>query len=160
MGRLTDLLSRHSSIRHTHITEEIKKTIVPETEIAGAINTIDNRIVKAKERLQEAFLADPTKGIDEEDDDKSAVLQEIHEERVTLEASRKVLERLLSTTQERTGISITNVRVSEGGRAATGLLNTREKYVNANITIENIDVTKGGKVIAGIAEDVNLDNFF
>jgi predicted mannosyl-3-phosphoglycerate phosphatase (HAD superfamily) len=121
---------------------------------------MDNRIVGIGNRLQEASIANPVEEINEEADDKSRVLQEINEERAALEASRKVLEGLLSKTQERTGITITNVRTSEGGRAATGLINTQGKYANANITIDNIEATKDGKVIAGIADGVNLDNFF
>jgi hypothetical protein len=88
------------------------------------------------------------------------VLQEIKEERTALETSRKVLEGLLLKTQERTGISITNVRTSEGGRAVTGLINTQGKYANANVIIEGVEATKDGKIISGIAEGVNMDNFF
>ena len=131
-----------------------------ETEISGAIAAMDNRIVGIRNKLQEASIASPIEEINEEADDKSRVLQEINEERAALEASRKVLKGLLSKSQERTGITITNVRMSEGGMAATGLINTQGKYANANITIDNIEATKNGKVIAGIAEGVNLDNFF
>jgi hypothetical protein len=134
--------------------------VLRETEISGAIDTIDNSIIGIGERLKEASLTDPTEGSSEEANNKSKLLQEINEERTALEASRKVLEGLLSKTQERTGISITNVRTSEGGRAVTGLINTQGRYANANIIIKDVEATKDGKIIAGIAEGVNMNNFF
>jgi hypothetical protein len=152
---------RHSSIRHTHITEEIKRTIMTkETEIAGAIVTREKQIMKVKNRLQEVSIADPTQEGDEAADEKVEVLKQIREERAALNASRNVLEGLLSKTQERTGISITNVRMSGGGQVLSGLVNTQGKYTNSNVTIDNIEATSGGKGVAGIVEGVNLDNFF
>jgi hypothetical protein len=134
--------------------------VFEETKISGAINAIDKSIVGIRERLQEASLTDPAKESSEEANDKSKLLEEINEERIALETSRKALEGLLSKTQERTGISIQNVRASDGGKAAVGLINTQGKYANSNITVEDVEATKDGRVIAGIADGVNMNNFF
>jgi protein subunit release factor A len=149
-----ELLSRCNSIRHTHLTEEIKAAVLSkETEVVEAIGSINNGMIEVTERLQEAS----SKGVDGEADDEFMMLQEINEERATLEASLKALEGLLLKTQEqRTGISITNVRISEGGRAAAGLINTRGKYADVNLTIDNVEATKDGKVVVGIVEGLDL----
>lgn len=130
-----------------------------ETEIAGAIVARDKQMMEVENRLQEVSIADPQEG-DEATEEKAEVLKQINEERAALNASRNVLEGLLSKAQERTGISITNVRTSEGGQVMSGLISTQGKYTNSNVTIDNIEATSGGKVIAGIVEGVNLDNFF
>ena len=77
-----------------------------------------------------------------------------------MKISYKVLEGLLTKTQERTGISITNVRMRGGGQVLSGLINTQGKYTNSNVAIDNIEATSSGKGIAGIVEGVNLDDFF
>jgi hypothetical protein len=134
--------------------------VTKETEIAGAIVTGDKQMMEVENRLQEVSIADPTQEGDEAAEEKAKVFQQINEERAALSASRKVLEGLLSKTQERTGISITNVRTSGGGQVLSGLINTQGKYTNSNVTIDNIEATSGGKGVAGIVEGVNLDDFF
>jgi hypothetical protein len=52
------LPKRYSSIRHTHITEEIKETILTkQTEITGAIGTTDAQLVEAGKRLEELNIS-------------------------------------------------------------------------------------------------------
>lgn len=130
-----------------------------ETEIAGTIVAKDKQMMEVKNRLQEVSIANAQKS-DEAAEEKAEVLKQINKERAALNASRNLLEGLLSNTQERTGIRVTNVRMSEGGQVMSGLVNTQGKYTNSNITIDNIEATSGGKGIAGIVEGVNLDNFF
>jgi hypothetical protein len=131
-----------------------------ETEIAGAIVARDKQIMEVKDRFQEVSIAAPTREGDEAAEEKAEALKQINEERAALNASRNLLEGLLSKTQARTGISVTNVRMSEGGQVLSGLVNTQGKYTNSNVTIDNIEATSGGKGIAGIVEGINLDNFF
>ena len=86
------LWCRHSSIRHTRITEEIRRTILTrETEVTGAIVAQDKQLVEANNRLQEVLVVDAARGADE-------TVQEKAEERAALNACRKVLEGLLSKT--------------------------------------------------------------
>ena len=75
------LSCRHSSIRHTHITEEIKKTIITgEKEITTAIARRDAQIVDVGNRLQEVSSSDTAQDIDEVADDKAGVLKQIEED--------------------------------------------------------------------------------
>jgi hypothetical protein len=85
-----------------------------ETEVTGAIVAQDKQLAEVNNRLQEISVVDPTRGAGEAAQEKAEVLEQINEERAALNACRKVLEGLLSKTQERTGISVTNVRMSEG----------------------------------------------
>lgn len=105
-----------------------------EAEVTGAIVAQDKQLVEANNRLQEVSVIDLARGADE-------TAQEKAEERAALNACRKVLEGLLSKTQERTGISVTNIRMSEGGRVALGLVNIQDKYANS---ADNIEATSGG----------------
>jgi hypothetical protein len=133
--------------------------MMKETEIAGAVVARDKQIMEVENRLQEVSIADPQEG-DEAPREKAEVLKQINEERAALNAARNVLEGLLSKTRERTRISVTNIRMSEGGQVLSGLINTQGKYTNSHVTIDNIEATSGGKGIAGIVEGINLDNFF
>lgn len=160
IGTTVSVATLHSSLRHTHITEEIKRTIsTKETEIAEAIVATDKQMVETGNRLQQLSIADPAQE-DQSGNDRVETLRDITQERAALEASRKVLGELLSKTQERTGITITNVRISKGGQVLSGLINTQGKYSDSTITIDNVEATTGGKGVVGIVEGVDLDNFF
>jgi membrane-bound lytic murein transglycosylase B len=91
-------LHRHSSIRHTHITEEIRKTIsTKEAEISNAITSIDTQLADVEGALRDVSLTDE-QGQNEEDM-RNAVKQ-IEEERAALGCSQKLLEELLSKTRD------------------------------------------------------------
>jgi hypothetical protein len=95
------LPNRYSSIRHIHITEEIKKTIVTnQTEIIRAIGTTDNQLMEAGKRLEELNTASDDKVKAESTENRSDILKQIEEERTALNASRKLLGELLSKVQE------------------------------------------------------------
>jgi hypothetical protein len=130
-----------------------------ETEIAGTIEAKDKQMMEVENRLQEVSTANFQKSY-EAAEEKAEVLKQIKEERAALNASRNLLEGLLSNTQKQTGIRVTNVRMSGGGKVLSGLVNTQEKYTNSNVIIDNIEATSGGTGIAGIVEGINLDNFF
>ena len=92
---------RYSSIRHTHITEEIKKTIsLKQTEIAGAIAATDKHLAEVESTLGELRLAGTgQEGVQNtEDGDKDSALEQIEKERIALDSSRKLLKELLSMT--------------------------------------------------------------
>jgi cobalamin biosynthesis protein CobT len=94
---------RYSSIRHTHITEEIKKTIsMKQTEITGAIAATDKHLADVESTLGELRLAGTgQEGVQNaEDKDKDSALEQIEEERIALDSSRKLLKELLSMTRE------------------------------------------------------------
>jgi hypothetical protein len=86
-------LHRHSFIRHTHITEEIGKTIsTREAEISNAITSTDTQLAEVEGALRDICLTD--KQGQNEEDIRNAVKQ-IKEERATLGYSQKLFEELL-----------------------------------------------------------------
>lgn len=152
--------SRHSSIHHTDMTKEIQdKITTSEVAIAAAIKSREIDITEIENRFEAVSLADP--GQDNvEVMERDGALKQIEEERKALNESRELLEALLAETKDRSGISITNIRMSHDGKVNAGLINTKGKYVNARINIDNVEATTGGKGIVGIAEGVSLDNFW
>lgn len=97
---------RYSSIRHTHLTEEIKQTIsTKQTEIGAAITTADKQLIVLEHNIEELSLSNS-------DDDQGeaaagsieskteALQQQLEEERKAFNASRKVLEELLHKSTE------------------------------------------------------------
>lgn len=92
---------RYSSIRHTHITEEIKETILTkQTEITGAIGTTDAQLVEAGKRLEELNISGDNQVEAKGAENWADALRQIEEERKALNASRKLLGELLSKAQE------------------------------------------------------------
>jgi pyruvate-formate lyase len=91
---------RYSSVRHSHITEEIKKTIsTNQAEVNGAITTTDKQLIILENKVEELNLS----GDDEEaagTEGKAEALRQLEEERKALNASRKLLDELLSKSQE------------------------------------------------------------
>jgi hypothetical protein len=91
---------RYSSVRHSHITEEIKKTIsTNQAEVDGAITTTDKQLIILENKVEELNLS----GDDEEaagTEGKAEALRQLEEERKALNASRKLLDELLSKSQE------------------------------------------------------------
>jgi len=94
-------LCRYSSIRHTHITEEIKKTIsVKEAEITGAIAATDKQLTEVESTLGELRLTDASQEGVQNVEDKEKALEQIKEEQIALDSSRILLQELLSKARE------------------------------------------------------------
>ncbi len=52
------MLSRYSSVRHSHITEDIKKKIsAKEVEFTGAVTTADRQLVALENKLEDLNLS-------------------------------------------------------------------------------------------------------
>jgi hypothetical protein len=94
-------LCRYSSIRHTHITEEIKKTIsVKEAEITGAIAATDKQLTEVESTLGELHLTDAGQEGAQNVEDKEKALEQVKEEQIALDSSRILLQELLSKARE------------------------------------------------------------
>ena len=83
------------------MTEEIRKTIsIEQTKIQNAITSADKELVVLDHKLEELDLSS-----DEEEAEntksKAQVLQQVEEERGAVEVSRKLLDKLLSKSQEK-----------------------------------------------------------
>ena len=92
---------RYSSIRHSHITEEIKKMIVTkQTDIASAIKTTDKQLAEVGKRLEELNVAGNDQVEAESMKNRADALRQIEEEHKALSTSQKLLNELLSKAQD------------------------------------------------------------
>jgi hypothetical protein len=92
---------RYSSIRHTHITEELKKTIsIKQAEITGAIKTTDKQLAEVEITLGELHVAGSGQERIQNTEDKDNALEQIEDERTALDSPRKLLQELLSKARE------------------------------------------------------------
>ena len=94
------MLCRYSSVRHRHITEEIKQTIIAlQAEINNAIYTVDKRPVVLKNKLEELSLSSGLEEAVEAKEGKTQAMRQVEEEVKAMEASQKLLNELLSKAQ-------------------------------------------------------------
>lgn len=92
---------RYSSVRNSHITEEIKKTIsTRQDEVKGAITISDRQLIVLENRLKEMNLGSDNEEAAEPREGKAEALRQLKEELKALDASRKLLDELLSKSQE------------------------------------------------------------
>lgn len=158
-------LVRHSSIRLTGMTTEIRQQITTtELQIAAAIKVSEGQLTEVEKMLTDVSLKVAGSGGGGGEaaatDDKSEALKQIAEERKGLSESRKILEALLAKTKDISGISVTNIKMSDDGQILAGLVNTGGKYVDARVTIDNVTATSGGQGVAGIVDGLDLNAFF
>ena len=157
---LTDAPCRHSSIRHSHITEEVQKIVATkEVQVNEAITTIDESKTRVESELKDVYVADRNQSISEDAEDQVKAVEGIIEEKVALGASQIALRKMLWKTEERTGVTVTNIFTDDSSKVLAGVINTQGKHGTIEVVIDNIQAKKGGKVIAGIVDGVRLDNF-
>jgi cellobiose phosphorylase len=98
---LASLPRRYSSIRHTHITEEIKRTIsAKQVDIKAAIGAADEQLVALGSRVEELQLTSDDQQADESTKSRAEALRQLEEERKAIAETRKLLDELLSKVQE------------------------------------------------------------
>jgi hypothetical protein len=91
---------RYVSVRHSHITEEIKKTIsTTQDEVKGAITTADKQLVVLESKLEDMNLSDDDE-VAGSGESKSKTLQQLEGELKAVKVSQKLLNGLLSKSQE------------------------------------------------------------
>jgi hypothetical protein len=92
---------RYSSVRHSQITEDIKKTIsTTQAEIKGAITTTDKQLVVLESKLEELDLSSDDEEAAGHKEGKTEALRQFEEERKAVIASQRLLDELLSKAQE------------------------------------------------------------
>jgi len=101
VNSIVSIATLYSSVRNSHITEEVKKMIsTKQAEVQGAVTTADRQLVVLEDKLEELSLSDD----DEEEvtpaEGKAKALQQLEERRKALNASRKLLDELLAKSQE------------------------------------------------------------
>lgn len=92
---------RYSSVRNSHITEEIKKTIsTKQAEVKGAITAANKQLVVLENKLEELDLSSDDEDAAGAKEGKAEALRQLEEERKALDVSRRLLDELLSKSQE------------------------------------------------------------
>ncbi|KAH6704270.1 hypothetical protein BKA61DRAFT_636080 [Leptodontidium sp. MPI-SDFR-AT-0119] len=91
----------YSSVRNSHVTEEIKKTIsTKQDEVNNAIATADRQLVLLENKLEELNLSSDDDNATGSSQGKAEVLRQLEEELEGAKASQKLLNELLSKSQE------------------------------------------------------------
>jgi hypothetical protein len=74
--------------------------------------------------------------------------------------SKQLLEQLISDTRAaRTGQRMENLRMEDGGKLLAGTINTQGKQ-EISQGIKDVSAVRGGRGIVGVAENVNIKDFF
>ncbi|KAJ6064061.1 hypothetical protein N7499_012741 [Penicillium canescens] len=125
-----------------------------EIEISKQIVEIDeqNALVQlAPQNFAEAPLS--------ENEDRSEVMEQLRDQRVTLDESRKLLEDLLAQAhQVRTGEKITKVEISDGGKLIVGRINYEDEG-DSCLDIHDIKATNHGKGVVGMIKGLDVNAF-
>ncbi|RDW68063.1 hypothetical protein BP6252_09459 [Coleophoma cylindrospora] len=101
INTVLSIATLYSSVRNSHITEEIKKTIsTKQAEVNSAITTADKQLAVVEHKLEGFSVSSD----DEEEagatDGKNEALQQLEEELKAVKASQKLLGELLLKSQE------------------------------------------------------------
>ncbi|KAF1974571.1 hypothetical protein BU23DRAFT_504989 [Bimuria novae-zelandiae CBS 107.79] len=101
VNSIVSIATLYSSVRHSHITEDIKKTISEkQEEVKSAITATDKQLIILDNKLEELNLSSDDGVVAEPNEDKTKALQQYEEERKAIVASRRLLDELLSRAQE------------------------------------------------------------
>jgi len=91
----------YSSVRNSHVTEEIKKTIsTKQGEVKGAIITANRQLVVVEKKLEDLNLSSDDDDAAGSSESKAEVLRQLEEELKGVKESQKLLNELLSKSQE------------------------------------------------------------
>lgn len=151
-------LYRHSSLRNTHISKDIQKTIAAqEVQLKQAIAELDNSRTRLESELVETITSPLPEDTEENREDQTQAVEELRQQGTALIYSHQVLEKALLKTEHHTGVKVTNVMVDHTGKVLAGLINTEGKYTAVDVTIDNIKASNGGRVVAGVVEGVKID---
>jgi peptidoglycan hydrolase CwlO-like protein len=135
------LTYRYSSVRNSHITEEIKNTIsTKQDEVKGAIITTDKQLVVLENKLGELNLSS-------DDDDtategKAEALRQLEGEREALDAARKLLDELLAKAQEE---AVAKVAGNQAGSTTVTFGDHNSGFQAGNISGGVSGLSFGGK---------------
>ncbi|KAF1935764.1 hypothetical protein EJ02DRAFT_506899 [Clathrospora elynae] len=101
IGLVVNTATLYISVRHTHITEDIRKTIsTAQAEVKGAITTTENQLVAIESKLKDLSPSSDDEEAARPEEDKVEALRQLEVEHKALEASYTLLHELSMKTQE------------------------------------------------------------
>jgi TolA-binding protein len=134
---------RYSSVRHSHITEDIKKIIcTTQDEVKGAIITTDKQLVVLESKLEELNLSSDDEEAAEPKEGKTEALRQLEEERKAAIASRRLLDELLSKAQEE---AVAKVAAKNQGNSTTVTFGNQNTGFQAGVINGGVTGTSFGR---------------
>ncbi|ORY66126.1 uncharacterized protein BCR38DRAFT_429299 [Pseudomassariella vexata] len=101
ISSVVSIAKLYSSVRHSHITEEILNTIsMRRNEITRAVVAADDQMVALRNRREELNLDSVDREQAEGTESKAEALQQVEEQCEALNLSRKLLDELLTKSRE------------------------------------------------------------
>jgi hypothetical protein len=126
-----------------------------EINLSQEMVEIDQQSVVAEKILKKATETQSSRG-----QDHSEFIDQLQDQRATLDDSRKLLEDLLKDAhQMRTGQRITNVDMSDGGKLLVGIINCEYDKGEIHQEIHNVKATSYGKGVVGIIKGFDVNTF-
>lgn len=112
---------RYSCVRNSHAVEEIQNTITTrQTDIASAITTADRQLIVLENKMEELDMSDPDHEEDASERDKAEALGQMQQAHNALDTSRKLLNELLSKSQEEAVMKATSGKASHSTSVTFG----------------------------------------
>ncbi|KAH7305368.1 hypothetical protein BKA65DRAFT_531187 [Rhexocercosporidium sp. MPI-PUGE-AT-0058] len=132
-----------NSVRNSHVTDEIKKTIsTRQDEVNNAITTADRQLVVVETKLEELNLSSDDDGAARSNRGKDEVLRQLEEELKGAKASQKLLTELLSKSQEEAIVKVAGTQTGSM-TVSFGANNTGFQAGNINRGVHGMNF--GGK---------------
>jgi hypothetical protein len=92
---------RYSSVRNSHITDEIKQTIsTRQADVKSAITATDKQLAVLEHRMDEMNPSSDDEATSGSEEDKAEALRQLEQEREAVDTSRRLLDELLAKAQE------------------------------------------------------------
>ncbi|OJZ80252.1 hypothetical protein ASPFODRAFT_53584 [Aspergillus luchuensis CBS 106.47] len=127
-----------------------------EITISQKMIEIDEQNTETEKALQQANTAQYT-----DDSDPSGLIEQLQDQRIALDLSRKFLENLLSEAHHiRTGQKITKADMSDGGKLLVGLINYESSREEVRQEIHDVKATSRGKGVVGMVKGFDVNSFF
>ncbi|GLA79168.1 hypothetical protein AtubIFM55763_002315 [Aspergillus tubingensis] len=153
---LSKQLSCCKSTMSTAVSTAVFGLREKEITISQKMIEIDEQNTETEKALQQVNTAQYT-----DDSDPSGLIEQLQDQRITLDLSRKFLENLLSEAHHiRTGQKITKIDMSIGGKLLVGLINYESSREEVRQEIHDVKATSHGKGVVGMVKGFDVNSFF
>ncbi|KAE8354419.1 hypothetical protein BDV28DRAFT_147150 [Aspergillus coremiiformis] len=144
--------------RSSQTTDGIMSRLMgQESQLAHSLRETDEETAQLERRLTELSLQ--PSGI--HDDTSTSVVGALQERSMGLQSEQKVLEGLISDLrQAKASQRQQNIHVEDGGRLLVGMINVSKPSGEISQDINNISAVRGGRGIIGVADNVNITDYF
>ncbi|KAJ5907617.1 hypothetical protein N7495_000299 [Penicillium taxi] len=129
-----------------------------EINIAKDIIEVDNQKAftqKALQKFTELELREDSH------QNRTQAIEQLEDQLAELDDSRRLLEELLSKTHEvHTGLTISKIDMSDGGKLLVGLINYDQAHGDIHLDVHDVKATNNGKGVVGAIKGLDVNAFF